>query len=67
MNALSDSGAHTADNFFKLGARHDGLRLSEPLGSERSYAFRGLEDGVVDLEAVVLAGLLVMGAGALET
>jgi len=66
VHALLDGGPHAVDNDIELGLGHvSGLGAGEHLGRDGADALGRLEDGVVDLETlVVLAGTL--GAPALE-
>lgn len=53
---LPDGGSYTFDNNLELVFGHDTLlRRGNALSANGAYAFRGLEDGVVDLEALLLA------------
>ncbi len=63
VGALLDGGPDAVDDDVELGARHVArLGHGQHLGGHGTDALRGLEDGVVDLETLLLALLLVAAA-----
>lgn len=57
MHALRDSGLDACHDILVLVLGHDRLGLSQRRGRQGSHAFRGLEDGVVNLEPLLLRPL----------
>ena len=67
MDFLANSSAYAIDNGFELGTGHDaGLRLSQSLGGNGPHALERLKNGMVNLEAVLLAEAAARPAAALE-
>jgi hypothetical protein len=69
VDVLLNGEPHAFDDAFKLVARHcRGRGRRHALGRDGAYALGGLEDGVVDLEAVVVVSVVAVApAGAAAT